>query len=79
MSKMPPAQTARCPECQTLITITEPIVGRLLMCSHCEEILRVSSISPFALDWGFEEPFTKTDQNQTEGHYPLYGNPSADV
>ena len=78
MSKQITTQTARCPECHTIIEVFSPASGSLLMCSHCEEILQISSVSPLTLDWGFEEPLPKIGQNNN-GHPPINGTAAANT
>lgn len=53
----PGYQSARCPECDGVISFRHlPRLGQLLNCGHCGEILTVVGSAPLTLDWAFEEP-----------------------
>jgi alpha-aminoadipate/glutamate carrier protein LysW len=52
--------TANCPECDATITLTDVVVGEIVVCPDCGVDLEVTSLSPAALevapmeqeDWG---------------------------
>ncbi len=65
MSKSTP-HSAECPECHLPIPFAQPPTpGSLLLCPHCETILKVVADPPAPhLTWGFEEPLAPDERAQ---------------
>jgi lysine biosynthesis protein LysW len=47
---------ADCPDCGEKITIRGPVVlGRQIVCPHCDAELEIVETDPIELDWAYEE------------------------
>jgi lysine biosynthesis protein LysW len=48
---------ALCPECdQTITFATQPTLGQIVICTHCQSALTIIQLNPILLDWAFLEP-----------------------
>lgn len=49
--------SAYCPDCDEKIIINpSPVVGKKLICPHCDADLEIVGTDPLELDWAYEDP-----------------------
>ena len=63
----PKRAVADCPDCGERITIKGPIVlGRKIVCPHCDAELEIVETDPIELDWAFEESEDEDEEEEED-------------